>query len=118
MHLWIKRSVVLQVFVKSDLLKFVDGNILMDIDAPTVLVILLPLDALSYEEAIMFVFGTNLKIFSKSSHDFLLKHVIPRHKKIIYMKRQCSMNLSILGIVTRNRIHKAINCSFEIKSCG
>ena len=34
---------------------FVDGNILMDIDAPTVLVILLPLDALSYEEAIIFV---------------------------------------------------------------
>ena len=47
-----------------------------------------------------------------------LKHVIPRHKKIIYMKRQCSMNLSILGIVTRNRIHKVINCSFEIESCG
>ena len=83
MHLWSKRSVVLQVFVKSDLLKFVDGNILMDIDVPTVLVILLPLDALSYEEA-FFVSGTNLKVFSKSSHDFLLKHVIPRHKKIIY----------------------------------
>ena len=56
MHLWSKRSVVLQVFVKGDVRKFVDGNILMDIDVPTVLVILLPLDALSYEEAIIFVF--------------------------------------------------------------
>ena len=79
---------------QSDLLKFVNGNILMDIDVPTVRVISFPWDALSYEEAIIFVFGTNLKIFSKSSHDFLLKHVIPRHKKIIYMKKQCSMNLS------------------------
>ena len=105
MHLWSKRSVVLQVFVKSDLLQFVDGNVLMNIDVPTVLVILLPLDALSYEEAIFFVLGANLKIFPKSSHDFLLEHVIPRQKKIIYMKRQCSMNLSVLGIVTRNRIH-------------
>ena len=77
MHLWSKRSVVLQVFVKGDLLKFVDGNILMDIDVPAVLVILLPLDALSYAEAIIFVFGTNLKIFSKSSHDLLLKHRHP-----------------------------------------
>ena len=108
MHLWSKRSVVLQVFVKGDLLKFVNGNILMDIDVPTVLVISLPLDALSYEEAIILVFRTNLKVFSKSSHDFLLEHVIPRHKKIIYMKRQCSMNLSILGIVTRNRVHKVL----------
>ena len=41
------------MFVKSDLLQFVDGNILMNIDVPTVLVILLPLDALSYEEAII-----------------------------------------------------------------
>ena len=59
MHLWSKRSVVLQVLVKSDLLKFVNGNVLMDIDVPAMLVILLPLDALSYEEAIIFVFGTN-----------------------------------------------------------
>ena len=50
MHLWSKRSVVLQVLVKSDLLQFVDGNVLMNIDVPTMLVILLPLDALSYEE--------------------------------------------------------------------
>ena len=63
MHLWSKRSVVHQVFVKGDLLKFVNGNILMDIDVPTVLVISLPLDALSYEKAIIFVFGTNLKSF-------------------------------------------------------
>ena len=118
MHVWSKRSVVLQLFAKSGLLQFVDGNILMNIDVPTVLVILLPLDALSYEEAIIFVLGTNLKIFPKSSHDFLLEHVTPRHKKIIYMKRQCSMNLSILGIVTRNRIREVVNCSFEIESCG
>ena len=31
----------------------------MDIDVPAMLVILLPLDALSYEEAIIFVCGTN-----------------------------------------------------------
>ena len=87
MHLWSKRSVVLQVLVKSDLLKFVNGNVLMDVDVPAMRVILLPLDALSYEEAIIFVFGTNLKIFAKSSHDFLLEHRITRHEKIINMKR-------------------------------
>ena len=59
MHLWSERSAVLQVFVKGDLLKFVNGNVLMDIDVPAMLVVLLPLDALSYEEAIIFVFGTN-----------------------------------------------------------
>ena len=53
MHLWSKRSVVLQVLVKSDLLKFINGNVLMDIDVPAMLVVLLPLDALSYEEAII-----------------------------------------------------------------
>ena len=105
MHLWSKRSVVLQALVKSDLLQFVDGNVLMNIDVPAMLVILLPLDALSYEEAIIFVLGTHLKMLPKSSHDFLLEHVIPRHKKIIYMKRKSSMNLSILGIVTRKRMH-------------
>ena len=103
MHLWSERSVVLQAFVKGDLLKFVNGHVLMDIDVPATLVVLLPLDALSYEEAIIFVFGTNLKIFTKSSHDFLLEHIITRHKKIINMKRKCSMNLSILGIVYRKR---------------
>ena len=108
MHSWSKRSVVLQVLVKSDLLKFVNGNVLMDIDVPAMLVVLLPLDALSYEEAIIFVFGTNLKIFANSSHDFLLEHIVTRHKKIINMKRKCSMNLSSLGIVTGNRIHKVI----------
>ena len=106
------------MFVKGDLLKFVNGDILMDIDVPTMLVISLPLDALSYEEAIIFVFGTNLKVFAKSSHDFLLEHIVTRHKKIINMKRKRSMNLSILGIVTGNRIHKVINCSFEIESIG
>ena len=83
----------------------------MDIDVPAMLVVLLPLDALSYEEAIIFVFGTYLKIFTKSSHDFLLK-LITRHKKIINMKRKCSMNLSILGILTGSGIHEVINCSF------
>ena len=91
-----------RVLVKSDLLKFVNGNVLMDIDVPATLVVLLPLDVLSYAEAIIFVFGTNLKIFAKSSHDFLLEHIITRHKKIINMKRKCSMNLSILGIVSGN----------------
>ena len=43
------------MLVKSDLLQLVDGNVLMNIDVPTMLVILLPLDALSYEEAIIFV---------------------------------------------------------------
>ena len=38
----------------------------MDIGVPAMLVVLLPLDALSYEEAIIFVFGTNLKISTKS----------------------------------------------------
>ena len=28
------------------------------------------------------------------------------------------MNLSILGIIAGNRIHKVINCSFEIESIG
>ena len=51
MHLWSERSVVLQVFIEGDLLKFVNGNVLMDIDVPAMLVVLLPLDALSYEEA-------------------------------------------------------------------
>ena len=75
-------------------------------------------NVLCYEEAIIFVFGTNFKIFAKSSHDFLLEHIITHHKKIINMKRKCSMNLSILGIVAGNRIHKVINCSFEIESIG
>ena len=78
MHLWSERSVVLQIFIKGDLLKFVNGNVLMDIDVPPMLVVLLPLDALSYEEAISFVSGTNLKIFTKSSRDFLLEHIIRR----------------------------------------
>ena len=64
MHLWSKRSVVLQVLVKNDLLKFANGNVLMDIDVPAMLVVLLPLDALSYKEAVIFVFGTNLKILA------------------------------------------------------
>ena len=59
------RSSILQVLVKADLLKFVNGNVLMDIDVPTVLVVTLPLDALSYKEAIIFIFGTNLKIFAE-----------------------------------------------------
>ena len=53
MHLWSERSVVLQVFIKGDLLKFVNGNVLIDTDVPAMLVVLLPLDALSYEEAII-----------------------------------------------------------------
>ena len=62
----------------------------MDIDAPPVLVVMLPLDALTYEKAIIFVFGTKLKVFTNSSHGFLLKHSAACHKKIVYVKRRCS----------------------------
>ena len=41
---------------QGDLLKFVDGNVLVDIDVPTVLVVMLPVDSLSYEKAIVLVF--------------------------------------------------------------
>ena len=54
------------MLVKGDLLKFVNGNVLMDIDVPTVLVVTLPLGALSYKKAIIFVFGTNLKTLATS----------------------------------------------------
>ena len=59
MHLRSEGRIILQALVKGDLLKFVNGNVLMDIDVPTVLVVMLPLDALSYKEATIFVFGTN-----------------------------------------------------------
>ena len=54
-------SVIFQVLVKDDLLNFVSGNSLMDIDAPSVLVVMLPLDALSYDQAIILVFGTDCR---------------------------------------------------------
>ena len=41
------------MLVKGDLLKFVDGNVLVDIDVPTVLVVMLPLDLLPNEKAII-----------------------------------------------------------------
>ena len=34
------------MLVKGDLLKFVNGNVLVDTDVPTVLVVMLPLDSL------------------------------------------------------------------------
>ena len=50
-HLWREWSVIFQVLVECDLLKFVNCNILANIDAPTVLVVMLPFDALSHEKA-------------------------------------------------------------------
>ena len=48
MRLRCEWSVIFQVLVKGDLLKFVNGNILMDADEPTLLVAMLPLDRQSF----------------------------------------------------------------------
>ena len=44
------------MLVKGDLLKFVKGNVLVDIDVLTVLAVMLPLDSSSNEKAIILVF--------------------------------------------------------------
>ena len=63
-----------------------------------------------------FCLRSQLENLTKLSHGSLLKHIVTGHKKIVYVKREFSMNLSILGVVTGNRLHRVINCAFLIRT--